>query len=172
MRSCGDCHLCCYVFPLPVLGKLGDTWCSHVSAAGCAVHGAGQPEVCRRYACYWLDEEELPDAFRPDRIGVIATEGGTIAPHGVEMPVLLLNEAQPGACRQGNGRVMVEAVTAGGGVALILCGPEMRIEYDHDRYPAITPADIEAAFREERAKDAEELRRLGAVEEWRIQSEE
>jgi hypothetical protein len=41
----------------------------------------------------------------------------------------------------------------------------MRIIYDQARYPAIGPDDIEAAFRHERSRDAEELRRLGAVEE-------
>ena len=60
---------------------------------------------------------------------------------------------------------MLADFLAAGMAALLLHGPDMRIVYDRTRYAAITPDDIEAAFRYELSLDAEELRRLGAVGE-------
>lgn len=165
MRVCGDCRLCCSVFPLPVLDKPAGVWCRLLGPGGCTVHDQGQPEVCRRYACYWLEHENLPEESRPDRTGVVVTEAGTVSVGGHELPVLVMTMTEPDSDRGPVARAMIEDFLAAGMAALLLHGPDMRIVFDRTRYPALTPEDIEAAFRRERSRDAEELRRLGAVEE-------
>ncbi|MCM2304809.1 MAG: hypothetical protein NDJ72_08910, partial [Elusimicrobia bacterium] len=62
-------------------------------------------------------------------------------------------------------RAMIEDFLAAGMAALLLHGPDMRIVYDRARYAEVAPDDIEAAYRSERSRDAEELRRLGAIGE-------
>lgn len=164
MRRCGECRLCCKVFPLPVLDKPAGEWCRHVCAAGCAVHGDGQPEVCREYACYWLEHESLPDASRPDRVGLVTTESGTVAVGGASIPVLVISAAEPDSDRGPAAKAMIDGFLAAGKALLLLHGPDMRILYDRTRYAGISPDDIEAAFKHERSLDAAELRRLGAVD--------
>jgi hypothetical protein len=162
MRTCHPCRLCCKIFPLPVLDKPGDEWCRHATEAGCAVHGEGQPPVCREYACFWLTEEDLPGEFRPDLVGVVVTECGTITIRGEELPVLRFNEEQPGMAVEGPARSLLAAAVENGAIALVLAGPHMDIFFDRVRYAGISSAEIEAAYRREQDGDAEELRRLGA----------
>jgi hypothetical protein len=165
MRKCGECRLCCSVFPLPVIGKPAGHWCPLLGPAGCTVHDRGQPEVCSQYACYWLEHEDLPEEARPDRLGLVVTESGTVTVGGHELPILVINLVEPDSDRSPAAQSMLADFLAAGKAALLLHGPDMRIVYDRTRYATITPDDIEAAFRYERSQDAEELRRLGAVEE-------
>jgi hypothetical protein len=165
MRKCGECRLCCGVFPLPVLEKPAGVWCRLLGPGGCTVHEVGQPEVCKQYACYWLEHEELPDGARPDRLGLVTTEAGKVAVGPYRVPILVINLVEPDSDRGAAAQAMLQEFLAAGKAALLLHGSDMRIVYDRTRYPAIAAEDIEAAFRHERARDAEELRRLGAVEE-------
>jgi hypothetical protein len=165
MRSCGECRLCCNVFPLPALDKPAGRWCHLLGPGGCTVHDLGQPEVCSRYACYWLEHESLPDEARPDRIGMVVTESGMVSIDGHGLPVQVINLWEPDSDRGPAARAMIEDFLAAGMALLLVHGPDMRIAYDRARYPTIKPEDIEAAFRSERSRDAEELRRLGAVDE-------
>ena len=165
MRSCAECRSCCNVFPLPAIDKPAYEWCRNLGPAGCAVHQRGQPEVCRRYSCYWLDHEETPEEYRPDRAGLVVTECGAVTVGGHELPVLVVNLLEPSSDRSPAAQAMLEGFQEAGWAALLLHGPDMRIAYDRKRYAMIAPEDIEAAFKHERSKDAEELRRLGAVDE-------
>ncbi|MFI5347422.1 MAG: hypothetical protein ACHQ51_13695 [Elusimicrobiota bacterium] len=165
MRRCGECRLCCNVFPLPALDKPAGQLCRLLGPGGCTVHALGQPEVCSRYACYWLEHESLPEESRPDRLGMVVTEAGTMPVGGHNVPVLVINLVNPDSDRGPAARALIADFTAAGMAALLLHGPDMRIVYDRERYPTITPDDIEAAFRYERSRDAAELRRLGAVGE-------
>lgn len=151
------------MFPLPVLDKPAGVWCRLLGPGGCTVHGQGQPEVCRRYSCYWLDHESLPEESRPDRVGMVVTDGGTVPVGGYRLPVLVINLAEPDSDGGPAARAMLDGFLAAGMAALLLHGPDMRVVYDRTRYPSIGPEDIEAAFKHERSRDAEELRRLGAV---------
>jgi hypothetical protein len=163
MRKCGQCRLCCNVFPLPALEKPAGRWCRHVGPAGCSIHELGLPEVCSQYACYWLDHESLPDESRPDRIGMVVTESGTVSVGGREFPVLVINLLNADSDRGPAAKTMIADFLTAGMALLLLHGPDMRIAYDQTRYAGISPDDIEAAFRYERSQDAEELRRLGAI---------
>ncbi len=165
MRRCGECRLCCSVFPLPALDKPAGRWCRLLGPAGCTVHDLGQPEVCSQYACYWLEHEGLPEESRPDRVGMVVTESGSATVGGREMPVLVINLAEPDSDRGPAAQAMIEDFLAAGMALLLLQGPDMRIVYDRTRYPHIEPDDIEEAYRYELSQDAEELRRLGAVGE-------
>jgi hypothetical protein len=157
--------LCCNVFPLPALDKPAGRWCHLLGPGGCTVHDLGQPEVCSQYACYWLEHENLPEESRPDRLGMVVTESGTIPVGGYNVPVLVITLLSPDSDRGPASRALIEDFVAAGKAALLIHHADMRIVYDRTRYPAILPDDIEAAFRHERSRDAEELRRLGAVGE-------
>ena len=163
MRTCGGCRLCCKVFPLPVLDKPGDEWCKFADAAGCSVHDDGQPAVCREYACYWLEHEEWPEEYRPDRIDIVVTDRGTLAVGGEAVSVLLFNQDHAQASRRRPARTLIGQMVAQGVAVMLLCGPKLRVAYDRTRYPAISAEDIVVALRVDQSRDAEELKQLGAV---------
>jgi hypothetical protein len=80
--------LCCLIFPLEGEFWTGGSkparkWCEHSCAKGCAVHDQPRPAVCENFTCDWLDHPELPDEFRPDRIGIILTTLGLFEGQGV-----------------------------------------------------------------------------------------
>jgi len=89
MRPCGDCRLCCKIFPLPVLEKAAGAWCRHAGASGCAIHGPQLPEVCRRYDCSWREHDVLSGAWRPDRIGIVVSEAGSVTVGHRLLPVVV-----------------------------------------------------------------------------------
>ncbi len=168
MRRCGACQLCCKIFPLPVLEKPADEWCKFSCAAGCSVYARGQPQVCREYTCYWLDHEEVDDPLRPDRIGMVVTDGGTISVDGDFLRVFMANQSRPEASGGRLARAWIDDLVGRGAVVMVIFGPDMEMLYDRARYPSILPAQIEAAFCHERSRDAAELKRLGAVpDDWR-----
>ncbi len=159
MRACGDCRLCCKVFPLPVLDKPAGAWCRHVSAAGCQVHGPQMPDVCRQYDCYWREHDALSESWRPDRIGIVVTEAGSVTAGDRLLPVVLFEEEGP----VGTDPKLIEHFTSRGFAVMVIRGLEARIEFDRARWPGIAAAEIEAALRYALSQDAEELKRLGAV---------
>jgi hypothetical protein len=168
MRPCGDCRLCCKVFPLPVLNKPAGLWCRHAGAGGCAIHGPGMPEVCRQYDCFWREHEILVEAWRPDRTGIVVTEAGSVAidsvpnsPRRVPVVIFQLNDASAG--HGPAAEEMLELFVRKGFAVMIVNGLEARIEFDRARFPNTSAEEIEAALRFEFSQDAEELKRLGAV---------
>ena len=162
MRTCGPCQACCKIFPVPILGKAENESCRFLCSSGCAIHGDGQLEICREYACYWLDHEETPEECRPDRIGVVVTESGVIAVAGEVLSVFVLNQADPAAHQGPEAARLIDGMVAEGYVLFVIYGLEMKILYDRSRWAAITPDEIETAFRSERQRDAEELKTLGS----------
>jgi hypothetical protein len=121
------------------------------------------PEVCSDYTCYWLDHEELPEEFRPDRIGVVVTESGWIRVGGQHLAVFLFNQSHPGARRRPRPQALLDALVAKGAVVMVLYAETMELAYDRTRYSTLSPEEIETACRYEQSQDAEELKRLGAV---------
>ncbi len=164
MRVCGECQLCCKLFPVPVLDKPAGKWCRHSCAGGCAFHGPRQPEVCRQYDCYWRDHDELPDACRPDRIGVVVTEAGNVTVAGYFLPVVTLQEEFEDAGCGIEAAQLQERFVRDGFAVMVIHGPKSRLEFDRTRYPGVSEELIEAALRYELSQDADELRRLGAVD--------
>ena len=167
MRPCGDCRLCCKIFPLPVLDKPAGAWCRHVGAAGCEIHGPRTPDVCRQYDCYLREHEALSESWRPDRIGIVVTEAGSVTVGYRVLPVVFFQED---FAEDASGNA---AGRCGRGICSII-RPARRGRDDHprlgstdrvrsERWPGISADDIEAALRYEFSQDAEELKRLGAV---------
>ena len=107
----------------------------------------------------------LPEECRPDRIGIVATECGTVGVAGEVLPVVVLNQSEPGACQAPSAQALMSGMAAGGWVLLVVYGADMHIVYDRSRYASISEAQIEVAFRYERSQDAAELKSLGAVNE-------
>ena len=69
-RSCGTCSHCCTVLRVDELAKPAGIDCVHQRGErGCGIH-ASRPEICRRYACLWL-QGGLEDDERPDATGGI-----------------------------------------------------------------------------------------------------
>ncbi len=163
MQPCGECRLCCKLFPVPVLDKPADIWCRHTCTAGCAIHGPAQPEICRQYDCYWRDRDELPAKFRPDRLGLVATEAGSVFVEPHSLPVVTIVEEVAGAGRAPTAAEFVDRLIAQGVAVMVIHGPTARIEYDTTRYPGISATSIEIALRHALSQDADELKELGAV---------
>jgi hypothetical protein len=70
-RSCGACTLCCKVMTIRQLDKPAGVACVHiVEGRGCGAYYA-RPSACRVFVCGWLRQPGMPEALRPDRIGVV-----------------------------------------------------------------------------------------------------
>ena len=70
-RDCGDCHLCCKVFPIPETGKADFAPCPHLDPeTGCRDYDA-RPQACREFACLWLLDPSLPEAWKPCEAGFV-----------------------------------------------------------------------------------------------------
>lgn len=163
MRPCSDCRLCCKVFPLPLFQKPAGVWCCHVGAKGCTIHGPQLPELCRQYDCYWREHQALSEAWRPDRIGIVVTEAGSVTVGQRRLPVVLFQEDTAQASHGEAAREMLAYFVARGLAVMIIHGLEARIEFDRAQYPDVAAEDIESALRYELSQDAAELKRLGAV---------
>ena len=101
MRECGRCKLCCYVFHLEgeFWGgvKRKRTWCKYAKGKGCAMHDQPRPEVCTGFKCLWLDDEEMPESWRPDKSGVLLVERGCLeTSDGRDIPVIQVSEHYAG----------------------------------------------------------------------------
>lgn len=92
MNACGDCHACCVLLPIAVLGKPAGRACRKLAPDGCAIY-TGRPSPCRSFQCGWL-AEAWPDDLRPDRCGVMVTHSPCAA--GL---VVTAWELHPGAIR-------------------------------------------------------------------------
>jgi hypothetical protein len=155
---------------VPALDKPAGDWCRHACAAGCAIHGPTTPEICRRYDCYWREYDGLPEAWRPDRVGVVVTEAGNVTVGYRILPVVCLQEDFAGASRSDAAVGLLDYFVARGFAVMVIYGMQARIEFDRAFWPGISSDEIEAALRYELAQDAEELKRLGAVgDDYRVE---
>jgi hypothetical protein len=62
--------MCCRVLAIPALGKPAGILCRHNTGTGCGIYSE-RPEACARWDCLWRKIDALPDALRPDRLGVM-----------------------------------------------------------------------------------------------------
>ena len=105
-RVCGNCKLCCYIFALDGEffealhgpgGKPKRTWCKHAKGKGCALHDQPRPKVCTSFLCDWMRcPEVIPDAWRPDRSGVLLVTRWATTSQGVTIPVVQVSEHYAG----------------------------------------------------------------------------
>jgi hypothetical protein len=153
------------LFPVPALDKPAGQWCRHSCAGGCAIHGPRQPEICRQYDCYWRDHDELSNAWRPDRIGVVVTESGNVMVEGRYIPVVTMQEDFKDAGRGIEAARMIDRFVQRGFAVMVIHGLVSRLEFDRARYLGVSDEMIEAALRYELSQGADDLRELGAVKE-------
>ena len=118
------------------------------------------PRIC----LLLVEHPEVADEHRPDRIGMIVTECGTIPGTGEVLPVLVVSKAEPEACRGLAARAHRQPA---GRRLRALCNLRPRHADPLQLCPLAghVGSRIEAAFRYERSRDAEELKRLGAVDD-------
>jgi hypothetical protein len=67
--NCGDCTLCCDLFPVKWLDKPANTKCKHCDK-GCKIHDT-KPAECRDFDCMYIQVENIPISLRPDNCKVI-----------------------------------------------------------------------------------------------------
>jgi hypothetical protein len=64
-RSCGDCALCCKVYPIPAMDKPRGAWCRAWKAgAGCTIRD-DRPQFCRDFHCTWMLDSRLGPEWKP-----------------------------------------------------------------------------------------------------------
>jgi uncharacterized protein len=75
-RECGSCSLCCKIFRIeePGFKKPANKWCVHCPPGnGCSIY-ADRPNVCRGFACDWLINKQLSDAWCPATSKIVVRE--------------------------------------------------------------------------------------------------
>lgn len=76
MKTCGTCTLCCELLPVQSIGLKSFTRCQyqrpifHKDGAGCSIY-SHRPAACRTWSCGWLVSPDVPDEYRPDRVGFV-----------------------------------------------------------------------------------------------------
>lgn len=67
--KCGECTLCCDLFPVKWLDKPMNTSCVHCDI-GCKIHET-KPSECSDFNCAYVQMEKANIELRPDNCGVI-----------------------------------------------------------------------------------------------------
>jgi hypothetical protein len=70
MRTCGDCTFCCKALGVDAATfyKPPNQWCPHCEIGkGCKIYDE-RPGVCQEFVCEWIRNEDIPEAWRPDKI--------------------------------------------------------------------------------------------------------
>jgi hypothetical protein len=95
MRECGKCNLCCKVLRVEEISKEANTWCKNCSRGlGCNIYNR-RPESCQKFECTWLQVEELPEEYRPDKVHCFLgqTNDGDL--------LIFVDDAHPESYREG-----------------------------------------------------------------------
>jgi hypothetical protein len=133
-RSCGECTACCRELAIvdPALTKLPGVNCPNcVVGTGCAIYDT-RPSACRNYYCLWRSIPDLPDAWRPDRIGVMIIASPLPAGYSGPFAVSLVLVGAPEVL-QGNDFVSIMAGFLDSGTATYLDVPGPPGMYGHHR---------------------------------------
>lgn len=133
--SCDGCTLCCKLMSIYELEKPTNLWCSYVSKDhhSCSIY-ADRPFGCRHWQCGWLrsqttpkPEDRMPPELRPDRCGVVLSEGRTHMWVHVE-------PSRPDAWRKGKIGITINGLVELGIKVLIAIG-EKHIEIVKGQLP-------------------------------------
>jgi hypothetical protein len=124
-RMCGDCTACCTWLPIPegVVGgraKPPGVACPHLSDSGCGIY-CRRPVICEHFYCAWLATDNWPDAWRPDRSGLLCLH--EILPDG--KPGSLVLEIRPGALLAPQAKDILLALMRISAVVVVI-GPDGR----------------------------------------------
>ncbi len=73
-KACGGCTACCDSVPVKEINLGAYVRCPHLRAPPDLGHGCGiyadRPWSCRAWSCIWMISD-LPEEYRPDRLGVV-----------------------------------------------------------------------------------------------------
>lgn len=125
-RLCGTCTSCCVHLPIPA-GQVspGDKpagiACAHLCQAGCRIYSQ-RPQTCADFACAWLDDAQWPDAWRPDRSGLLcltAHLNGTV-------PAALVYEIRPDALASRDARDILAQLEVTSAVVVVVDSEKRR----------------------------------------------
>ena len=73
-RHCDSCTLCCKLLSVPALRKEPGVWCEHCEVgSGCRIY-ADRPDACRTFACEFLLDATLTEAWRPSTSRLVLVE--------------------------------------------------------------------------------------------------
>lgn len=77
-RDCGACQVCCVLPDInePELVKPAGAACKHLCGSGCSIQET-KPAACRAFQCAWRLLPEIPEGWRPDRVGMLGIIGVT-----------------------------------------------------------------------------------------------
>jgi Fe-S-cluster containining protein len=92
LRNCDGCTLCCKVMGVEELSKRPGVACAHCAEnTGCRIYAA-RPEMCRSFHCYYLQNAELDERWKPSTANFcMALEPGRL--------VAYVDEAHPDSWR-------------------------------------------------------------------------
>jgi len=106
-RHCGACTACCTCLPLAEGAgnpgaKRARVPCPRVGALGCRRY-ARRPRACVDFVCAWLGDPTWPNAWRPDRSGLLCLRQ-TLEGH---LPAAVIHEIRAGALAKPEGTDIV-----------------------------------------------------------------
>jgi hypothetical protein len=81
MRDCDGCTLCCRG-TLTLQAKEHKVYpghpCPYMVDDGCGIHkDPSKPECCDSYLCVWLENPDMPEWMKPDKVGFLMTEANS-----------------------------------------------------------------------------------------------
>ena len=69
-NRCGECTLCCTLFPVKEINKPENVPCEHLCSIGCGIYNK-KPKACTLYDCAWVQEINCMVELRPDNCGIM-----------------------------------------------------------------------------------------------------
>jgi hypothetical protein len=157
-KVCGDCKLCCKVYPMPIFNKPDKVWCQHAVGSGCGIYDQ-RPLICRDFVCVWL-KSNLPEKYRPDKCGVIVRIAAELNGHYI----YVVSESYDGAWLRKHAEELISILKESGGICIIVNGDRYCVRWDHERYPNIDPEEAVRSILPS-GKEVERLKSLGAIED-------
>ena len=134
--ECGDCTLCCTMFPVDWLNKPINQDCIHCDK-GCVIQDT-KPAECSDYNCMYTQAKNISPNLRPDRCGVIFDKITTKIIYGVLDPN---NEASEivkkqiaGFNEQGFSVIMASIKKRNNGYFISPAHKEKHIKRDFNKY--------------------------------------
>jgi hypothetical protein len=134
-RRCGECTMCCKVFPIPETGKADYENCPHlVPGVGCGIYET-RPQTCRDFFCMWRFDASLDEAWKPSNAGFVLHDPppwALIASHDVDAPDAWRREPYQSQIREwalelGRGQHLV-GVRAGDRTTLLVRNGEVELK--------------------------------------------
>ena len=91
MQPCGECTLCCTLFPVRWLEKPINTPCVHCDA-GCMIHET-KPAECSDFNCAYTQMAKENINLRPDKCGIIFEKLSSELRYGTVVPGMEISES-------------------------------------------------------------------------------